>query len=599
MTRPWTGGQPGEAERRVLASLHDSGIADFSGLPEEQRRLPADFLVALIAGSWPDLPDLCCPLRIHGAVVTGPVRALPVNRDGAGMTLLFRDCTFDSTVDFSGGYFLTLRLIDCVLPAFIGTSLTVKADLDLSGSHLAGIRDHSSDLADVRDCAVYLNHARVGGRLLLAHTGSRCFRSGASVSLEGALIEGNALLQGACLSGSGRPALSARSARFGGNVELVSEGEHRSEADGEICFAAAQITGDLDCSGARLYNPTGRALHCEDLVVESVFLGRDDLGREFEASGRLNFLTATVGGSFFLSNARLVPGPDYGGLLARGGPVTANLRQIRISNALICNNVTAGDDSDGTRPVAGWFLMAGAEMNTLIDNIDTGWPAHGFLDLDGASYERIRNLDGDDPVARRILWMKRQFPGGRPTASTFRPQPYEQLTRVLRNSGLSREADAVAVEKIRMRLAARVDPPWQRIFPRLLMLVSHHGYSTSRALLSFLLFTLLGTVMYSVAILHFDQPFLPFEQEPVPTRYELPLGRYKDAALGCPGLDPAQYALDFALPLINLGQDTFCRFVPAGPARPLWLALHSLYGLLGAALSAVVVLTLTGLLRRD
>jgi len=39
--------------------------------------------------------------------------------------------------------------------------------------------------------------------------------------------------------------------------------------------------------------------------------------------------------------------------------------------------------------------------------------------------------------------------------------------------------------------------------------------------------------------------------------------------------------------------------VPVGPARWLWLTLHSLYGVLGAALGAVVVLTLTGVLRRD
>ena len=71
------------------------------------------------------------------------------------------------------------------------------------------------------------------------------------------------------------------------------------------------------------------------------------------------------------------------------------------------------------------------------------------------------------------------------------------------------------------------------------------------------------------------------------------------APLGCPGLDTLHYAFDFALPVIDLGQDSFCRFVPTGPARWFWLALHSLYGVIGAALSAVVILTLTGVLRRD
>ncbi len=190
--------------------------------------------------------------------------------------------------------------------------------------------------------------------------------------------------------------------------------------------------------------------------------------------------------------------------------------------------------------------------------------------------------------------------GGRPDASTYRPQPYEQLTRVLRDSGLSREADAIAVEKIRMRLAARVDSPWQRFFPNLLMLISHHGYSTSRAVVSFLLFVLLGAAMYTLAVKGFGQPFHPFEQPPEPTTYILPFAQGEVAVpLGCPGLDTLHYALDFALPVINIGQDTFCRFVPSGTARWLWLTLHSLFGLLGACLSAVVVLTLTGLLRRD
>jgi hypothetical protein len=106
--------------------------------------------------------------------------------------------------------------------------------------------------------------------------------------------------------------------------------------------------------------------------------------------------------------------------------------------------------------------------------------------------------------------------------------------------------------------------------------------------------------MYTLAVNNFDQAFFPFEQPPEPTNYTLPFGLGEvDVPLGCPGLDTLHYALDFALPVIDIGQDSFCRFVPDGPARWFWLALHSLFGLFGAALSAVVILTLTGVLRRD
>jgi len=293
-------------------------------------------------------------------------------------------------------------------------------------------------------------------------------------------------------------------------------------------------------------------------------------------------------------------------MLGQGGPVAINLQQIRVSNAMVFLTVGALEpdgslqDAGEIRPVEGWFMLAGARMNTLIDHMGTGWPAPGYLDIDGATYQRIRHVDGGDLVARRITWLRKQFPGGRPCPGNFRPQPYEQLTRALRESGLTREADEIAVEKIRMRLAARVDQPWKRLFPLLLMLISHHGYSTSRAVYTFIIFVLFGALMYTAAVSSFDQPFFPFEQPPEPTSYVLPLGLSEVAVpLGCPGLDTLHYALDFALPVINLGQDSFCRFVPTGQYRWLWLILHSLYGLFGAALSAVVVLTLTGVLRRD
>jgi hypothetical protein len=326
----------------------------------------------------------------------------------------------------------------------------------------------------------------------------------------------------------------------------------------------------------------------------------------FEAIGRLNFLSATIGGSFFLSGARLAPGPDVD-LLGKGGPVAVNMPQLRVSNTLVFRNV--GElDPDGPPPlktdppkaVRGWFLLTGAQLNGILDDPATGWPAPGFLDLEDVTYERLRSLDGGDVVAQRTAWLRLQYPHGQPTPATFRPQPYEELSRVLRQHGQAREADAIAVEKIRMRLAARAEPGWARLFPRLLMLISHHGYSSSRAVLSFLVFVLFGAVMYATALWGFSQGFVPYEAEAQPVEYVLPFDLARvSAERGCPGLDVLHYALDAALPVIGLGQDNFCRFEPHGEWRWLWLLLHSIYVLAGTALSAVVVLTLTGVLRRD
>lgn len=597
-----------EAERRVLDAIDTRQVADFTSLPATQRVLSAEFLQALISGSHEAQGQLCCPLRILGADIVGALRPPTGLKHGGNTVLQFHSCTFDAPVDLSGAEFLVLRFVECALPAFIGASLNVRADLDLSGSRFSGVSNYESELSQVGTCAIHLSNARIGGRLVLSSTPACRFNSAEIIRLDGAQVDGDITLAGALLQGGDQPALSARSMIIGGNVSLVPGGGHRCEAHGEVVFVASQITGDLNCDGARLINPDGRALHCEDLKVETVSLtASSEPHHLFEASGRINFLTAIVGGSFFLTNARLAPGPDYQGLLTAGGPVMVNLQQARISNALGLRNIgalQAGDIAPNIdsplEPVRGWFLLTGAQLNAILDDVKTGWPAAGFLDLEGATYARIRHVGGGDLIEKSIYWLRRQFPNGRPTKSSFRPQPYEQLSRVLRQHGQTREADAIAVEKIRMRLAARVDKPWTRIFPRLLMIISHHGYSTSRAVLSFAVFVLLGTLMYSSALFLFEQSFVPVENPPEAMTYEFAFGLAKlTTEHGCPGLDPLHFALDAAMPVIDLGQDLRCRFLPEGPLRWLWLLLNSLYVIAGAALSAVVVLTLTGVLRRD
>ena len=565
---------------------------------------------ALLEGSEQACEETGAPIRIRGARIEGCLRPFRPARSGEARTVLrFIDCAFDSPVDFSAVEFLSLGFIDCELPAFIGTNLETRADLEFSGCRFAGVGAHETELGEVEACSLYLSNARIGGSLRLDASPRRRFVARGTVWLDGARITGNVRMNGASLDGIGAPCLSARSAVIGGNLDLVmSDADDRFEAQGEICLVAAHITGDLSLDSARLYNPQGRALHCEDLRVESVFLaarGLDD--PPFEASGRLNFLSATIGGSFFFSNARLAPGPDYAGLLAKGGPVQLNMRQARISNALIFNNIGALSAESGSpsrnsvpQPVRGWFMLAGVQAMTLADGSTTGWPAQGFLEIDGARYERIQYTGNTDVVATRLRWLRLQFPESGPGPASFRPQPFEQLSAVLRAGGLAREADEIAVEKIRARLAARVDNPLARIFPRLLMWVSHYGYSTRRSVAALLLAILLGASLYGTAIWRFDQGFVPVQEDPVPTVYTLVLDNIrKPVAQGCPGLDVLHYALDIVLPFIDLGQDSHCRFVPQGPARPLWLLLHSFYVITGNALSAVVVLTLTGVMRRE
>ena len=121
-----------EAERRVLDAIDARQVADFSSLPAPQRVLNAEFLQALSSGSPAAHGELCCPLRIRRAEILGLLPPPTGLKHGGNSALQFRSCSFDSPVDLSGAEFLVLRFVECTLPAFIGASLNVRADLDLS-----------------------------------------------------------------------------------------------------------------------------------------------------------------------------------------------------------------------------------------------------------------------------------------------------------------------------------------------------------------------------------------------------------------------------------------------------------------------------------
>jgi hypothetical protein len=62
------------AQQRVLDAIDARQVADFSSLSGPQRRLSAEFLQRLISGSSSARGELCCPLRIRGADIVGPLR---------------------------------------------------------------------------------------------------------------------------------------------------------------------------------------------------------------------------------------------------------------------------------------------------------------------------------------------------------------------------------------------------------------------------------------------------------------------------------------------------------------------------------------------
>jgi hypothetical protein len=153
----------------------------------------------------------------------------------------------------------------------------------------------------------------------------------------------------------------------------------------------------------------------------------------------------------------------------------------------------------------------------------------------------------------------------------YAPQPYEQLAAVYRRAGRDEDARRVAIEKQRKRrrTLSRPAKAWGLVLDRLV----GYGYRTWWAARWLLGFLVVGSWVLAAA----------YPQAMTPTRPPNEL----------PEFQPAIYALDVLLPIVDLRQQD--AWLPHGFA--LWWSWISI--LTGWVLTTAVVAALTGILKRD
>lgn len=215
------------------------------------------------------------------------------------------------------------------------------------------------------------------------------------------------------LTGSRVPGLNADHLAVAGTINL----DDGFEAQGEVRLLGATIGGDLACPGGKFCVPEGDALSGDRMsVAGSVFL-RDG----FKAQGEVRLHGATIGGSLECTSGTFIH-PDGGALCGNSMTVA---RGVMLHHAVF----------------RGAISFAGARVGVLIDDADC-WK-HGDHILDGLRYDRII---GPLNAPGRIAWLRSQR-DDHLSGSEFRPQPWEQLIKVLREMGHSGEAAEVAIAK--------------------------------------------------------------------------------------------------------------------------------------------------------
>jgi hypothetical protein len=260
-------------------------------------------------------------------------------------------------------------------------------------------------------------------------------------------------------------------------------------------------------------------------------------GEGFSASGEVNLVAGHIGGRLKCS----------GGQFSNPDGVTLNLRAATVSSSLLME----------TAVLEGTLDLTTMKTSSYQDNL-ASWPE--VLRLNGFVYDAIEGAS----TKGRLKWLLRNESG-------YSPQIYDQLAVVYRAAGQDDDARRVLIAKQRRRFAQR-NLVW-RFGGYVLDGLVGYGYRTWLAAFWLAGFLILGTWLFGSVY-----------------RSELTPANKPDVQ---PPFQPFFYTLDLLLPVVSLHvRDAWI----AQGAAQVWSVIFIIVGWI---LATAVVLSLTGLLKRD
>jgi hypothetical protein len=383
------------------------------------------------------------------------------------------------------------------------------------------------ECARVHELGVDLRGAWIDGNVDLDFCTSVAPITLRDCAIAGGITFSRAELKAVSLAGTSVRGLTGDGARLRGDL-FLRRGFH---SRGEVKLLGAKIEGNFEASGGRFVNAGDDALSLDRTeVAGSVFL---DEG--FHATGSVRLHGPKIAGSLNVDTGRFEH-PQGRAITVVRGEVAGGLRFKDVAG------------------ITGRVVLTNTRVGVISDDLDS-WPA-GAVELDGFRYDRFAECPTDAPM--RIAWLERQVPEH--LGSAFRPHPWEQLIKVLREMGSPEAARAVAIAKQDKLAAAGKIPRPARWLHRLYGAVAGYGYKPQRVIFCALGLWALCSVVYwwgarngafaptSIAALKADAYAACLW-----SRHETQRG----CIVGTPEFrqfEPAIYSLELILPLVDLHQ---------------------------------------------
>jgi len=375
------------------------------------------------------------------------------------ISIIVSQAKIDGAVRFCGGFHAEGRV------ALVGTQ--IRGDLVC----------HKGTFHNIHGYAIEADRAMIKGGVSFRDK----FNATGTVSLDGAHIGGNLDCGGGNFSSAKVASLSAKNAIIKRDI-LLNNG---FRSDGEVNLLAVRVLGSIVCSGGGFNSAYGgRALNADRCVIK----GRVLLRNKFRAIGEVRFVGASIGADLDCDNAHFeidCNNTDF----EQGKKFSFNGKGMRVFGKFIFKTNNAVADASLESMTVG-----------ILDDTKDSWGNNLILDgfvygsIAGGSFkeakDRLKWLDKQpqsmsctpppktDIRDHFVLWSQRKTTRlaeifrawihflaapKNPTLDIgrdFRPQPWRQLQKVLRDMGHNEDARQVAIKyEDRLRYANLVGTP--------------------------------------------------------------------------------------------------------------------------------------------
>jgi hypothetical protein len=454
---------------------------------DASRTIRAELIRCLATGAvW---PTRFAPWPVHSQGLMAREARIAGELDLQGSTLKptlgFHRSVFDRRIKLSGAEARTISFRACLLlegidaqsaaikgNLFLSDGFTAKGEVSLIGTRIEGLLDCSGGQFENEGRTALDGDAMTVGADVFLCDG---FIAKGEVNLKGAKIEGQLACSGGQFENEGKIALNGDAMTVGADVFLrdgfTAKGEvilRRAKIEGqlscgrghfenegkialngaamivgadvllqqgfisrgEVNLVRANIEGHLGCDGGRFENEGKTALNGDSITVDAAVFLRDG----FSAKGTVNFNRATVKG-----NLRCVTAS-----FSRANGDALNLTQAEIGAGLFLHNLKPLEGTE--RGMDGRLILEQTKCRTYSDD-ESAWPEPGKLLLDGFAFERFHNCATSWETRAKWLHLQPDDHKGR----DFRPQPWIQAAKVLRDMGHERDARELSVERERVR----------------------------------------------------------------------------------------------------------------------------------------------------